>query len=49
MKPQNYALLNVTLLYSLTLYNFIEHVMLNNIGCVLQMDQKTSAQYLEFF
>jgi hypothetical protein len=41
MKPQNSALSNVALLYSLTLYNFIEHVMLNNIGCVLQMDQKT--------
>ena len=49
MKPQNYALLKVALLYSLTLYNFIEHVMLNNIGCVLQMDQKTSVQYLGIF
>jgi len=49
MKPQNCALLNLALLYSLTLYNFIQHVMLNNIGCVLQMDQKTSVQYLGIF
>jgi hypothetical protein len=40
MKPQNYALLNIALISSLILYKFIEHVMLNNIGCVLQMDQK---------
>jgi len=49
MKPENYALLKVTLLYSLTLYKFIEHVMLNNSGCVLEMVQKTSVQYLGIF
>ena len=49
MKPENYALLKVALLYSLTLYKFIEHVMLNNIGCVLQINHKTSVQYLGNF